>query len=83
MAMAYHVYILKSSVDGTYYKGSCADLDVRLAQHNAGKVRSTKAKRPWQVHYREDFATRSEAASRERFFKSRSGYRWLRDKGII
>ncbi|NQT93276.1 MAG: GIY-YIG nuclease family protein [Lentisphaerae bacterium] len=80
--MRYHAYILKSTIDGSYYKGSCDDLTVRLARHNGGKVKSTKRKRPWTLHYFETFATRSEALKRERFFKSRSGYRWLRTKGL-
>ena len=76
-------YILKSRQDGTYYKGSCEHIERRLAQHNRGAVRSTKAKRPWELHYTEEFETKTEALKRERFFKSRSGYRWLKQNGII
>ncbi len=79
----YTAYILRSEQDGSYYKGSCKDLDRRLKQHNRGAVRSTKGKRPWVAHYSEDFDTKTEALKRERFLKSRSGYRWLRDQDII
>jgi len=68
---------------GSYYKGSCEDLQVRLGNHNAGKVRSTKAGRPWVLHYHETFDSRTEARKRELFFKSRSGYRWLKAQGIL
>ena len=80
--MAYFTYILKSTIDGSYYKGSCQDLPARLATHNAGKVKSTKARRPWILHYNETFDTRTQAIKRERFFKSRSGYRWLKQHSI-
>lgn len=81
--MSYAAYILRSEASGTYYKGSCEDLNQRLAQHNQGRVRSTRAKGPWTVCYVEEFPTRGEAIQRERFFKARSGYRWLKRKGIL
>ena len=66
--MNYTVYILKSSIDGGYYYGYTADLAVRLARHNEGLVRSTKARRPLNVHYFEVFETKTEALKRENFF---------------
>ena len=79
----FHAYILKSCCDGSYYKGSCEDLKKRVVDHNAGRARATKAKRPWEIHYFEQFETRREALKRERYFKSRSGYRWLKQQDII
>jgi putative endonuclease len=76
-------YILRSLKNGRFYYGSTENLNVRVAKHNAGKVRSTKAYRPWVVHYSEQFETKSEAYRRERFFKSIDGYNWLRNRGII
>ena len=58
-------------------------MDERLKQHNAGKVRYTKGRRPWKVHYTEEFESRSEATKRESFFKSIEGYTWLKRQGII
>ncbi|RMG68742.1 MAG: nuclease, partial [Calditrichaeota bacterium] len=46
----YYAYILKSLKDEGYYYGSTADLEQRLRSHNAGKVRSTKHRRPWKIH---------------------------------
>ena len=77
------VYILKSEVDGTYCYGHTKDLNVRIKRHNAGKVRSTKSKKPWVLHYQEQFETKSEAYKRELFFKSISGYQWLKARRII
>ena len=79
----YYAYILLSMSDESSYKGSCSVLQVRLRDHNAGKVRSTKGKRPWKLHYSEQFALKKDAIKRERFFKSRSGYRWLKERGIL
>ena len=81
--MIFFVYILKSSITGTYYYGSTANLEVRLKRHNSGKVRSTKGKKPWVLHYYEELKTRGEALRRERFFKSVDGYKYLKEKGII
>ncbi len=79
----YSVYILKSKKDGRYYYGSTSDLDKRIKEHNAGKVRSTKNRRPLILHYSEIYETKTEAIRRERFFKSVDGYIWLKSKGIV
>jgi len=69
----YYVYILKSLKDGKFYTGCTADIEKRLAQHNNGMVRSTKARRPLKLVYWETFATRSEAMRRERRLKRIGG----------
>lgn len=79
----FYTYILKSDRTKRHYYGSCEDLEKRLGNHNAGKVRSTKAFVPWSVHYFETFDTRSEAVRREMFFKSIEGYQFLKSSGII
>ena len=81
-AAQYFVYVLHSALRGMFYKGSCADVERRLADHNAGRVRSTKSGRPWVVRHREAFASKTEALQRERFLKTRSGYRWLKAQGL-
>ncbi|MBA3706744.1 MAG: GIY-YIG nuclease family protein [Bacteroidetes bacterium] len=79
----FYVYILKSEKDSKYYYGSTQDIKDRLIYHNAGKVRSTKWRIPFILHYSETFGTRSEAAKREYFFKSIDGYNWLKQNKII
>ncbi|MEO9967322.1 MAG: GIY-YIG nuclease family protein [Reichenbachiella sp.] len=79
----FFAYVLKNKIDRTHYYGHTKDLHKRLKEHNNGKVRSTKAKRPWQIHYHEEFATKSEAYKREMFFKSIDGYNFLKEKNII
>ncbi|NOY05848.1 MAG: GIY-YIG nuclease family protein [Chlorobi bacterium] len=77
----YTVYILRSLKDGKYYYGCTADIEKRIAAHNAGKVRSTKFRRPFVLHYHESCPTK--ALRRERFFKSPAGYTWLKKRNII
>lgn len=48
----------------------------RLKNHNSGKVKSTKAFRPWIIVHREMFETRFEARNREKYLKSADGRRW-------
>lgn len=79
----FFAYILKSEKDNTYYYGSAKDLDIRLKNHNSGKVRYTKGHLPYKLHYFEEFKSRSEAMMREKFFKSIDGYNWLKSKKII
>ncbi|MDP3557727.1 MAG: GIY-YIG nuclease family protein [Bacteroidota bacterium] len=76
------VYILKSFKTGRFYYGSTDNLDNRLMMHNSGKVKSTKAFKPWVLHYKEEYETRSLARKRELFFKTIDGYLWLKTKGI-
>jgi len=78
----YYSYILKSQKTGRYYYGSTSDLEKRLKYHNSGKVKSTKSGRPWIIHYYEEFESKSEAFSRERFYKSIDGYRFLKKNQI-
>ncbi len=79
----FFAYILKSEVDGSHYYGHSKEVNLRLKRHNRGAVRSTKSKRPWEIHYIESFPTRSEAYRRELYFKSIDGYNFLKSKGII
>jgi putative endonuclease len=80
--MGFFTYILKSEKDGKYYYGSCENIEIRLCEHNEGKVKATKFRRPFFLHYFEEFETRSEAYRRELFFKSIDGYKWLKEQKI-
>jgi putative endonuclease len=71
------VYVLKSSKDRKRYTGMTTNMVRRLQEHNEGKVRSTKARIPFVVIYQEQFNTRLEARSREKYFKTAAGRRFL------
>jgi len=79
----YYGYILKSLKDGRYYYGSTEDVDKRLIKHNSGQVKSTKHRRPFEIHFVEEHLNRSLAFQREMFYKSADGYIYLKEKKII
>ena len=66
----YTAYILQSSKDSKYYIGSTDNIDKRIIKHNKGYSRYTKNKGPFNLVYKEDFPTRSEAKKREYHLKS-------------
>ncbi len=76
--MAWWVYILRSIRYGRYYIGCAEVVKKRLAEHNRGIVRSTKAYRPYEVVHMEVYQTKTEALQRERYLKSPAGWRELR-----
>lgn len=53
------------------------NLNRRLAEHNAGQSRYTRAHRPWKVIYTEELETRVKARSREKYLKSGEGRAFL------
>lgn len=61
----FYVYILQSNKSGVYYIGCTDDVERRIIQHNSGKVRSTKAYKPWLLRYKAKYNTLSEARRRE------------------
>jgi putative endonuclease len=48
-----YVYVLRSSRDGYLYTGCSRDLQGRFELHNAGKVPSTRNRRPLELIYYE------------------------------
>ena len=81
--MPYFTYVLKSELTGSSYVGHTSNLEKRLVEHNNGKSLSTRSKRPWRLVYQEKYTTRSEAALRERYFKSLKGRLELKAKGVL
>lgn len=63
----YYVYILRTSA-GTLYVGQTNNLEKRLKEHKSRSVRSSKYVRSFtsfELVYKEEFVTRSEALKRE------------------
>ena len=67
---SYFVYVLKSIEKSRYYIGHTSNLERRISDHNKGKTRSTKAYKPWELVYFEEFESRSDAYKREMEIKS-------------
>ncbi|MEK7575325.1 MAG: GIY-YIG nuclease family protein [Patescibacteria group bacterium] len=76
----YYTYVLKSLSNSDLYVGSTENIEQRLHLHNTGRVRSTKAYRPWIMLENKPFKTRSEAQSHEYFLKSGQQKEILRKK---
>jgi len=74
----FFAYVLKSVEHDYYYKGHCEDLERRLLQHNAGMTRSIRPYIPFQIIYFEQFDSEHEAISREKYFKTAAGRRFLK-----
>ena len=66
----HYVYLIKSVQYDWVYVGSTSNFEKRLAQHNAGAVRSTKYRKPYILLYQESFETISDARKREKLIKS-------------
>ncbi|MGR3294128.1 MAG: GIY-YIG nuclease family protein [Candidatus Scalindua sp.] len=75
----FYVYVLKSKKDNSQYIGLSQDTEKRLKEHNAGRVKSTKPKRPWSLLYKESCATQLDARKREKYLKSAAGRRFRRE----
>ena len=59
-------YMLRCS-DGTYYVGSTNNLDIRLAQHQAGEGAAyTRRRRPVELVWFEEFSRVDQAFTREK-----------------
>jgi len=75
----YYVYFLKLS-NNDIYKGSAVDLKNRVAEHETGKVESTRNYRPLKLIGYEAYLLKSDAQRRERFLKTTEGIRLLKQQ---
>ena len=68
------VYVLRSESDPSrHYVGRTANVDERLAWHNAGPCGYTLQHRPWSVVVSAEFPNERAAAHFEKYLKSGSG----------
>jgi putative endonuclease len=72
------VYILRSLSTGNFYTGQSSNFEQRLLNHQLGLARYTHGRGPWEVVYKEEYATRAEAMQPEHFLKSGKGREWLK-----
>ena len=75
----YYVYILLNGAKTRTYTGVTDDVEKRLKEHNAGRVKSSSPYRPYEIIHTESFETLSEARQKEKFYKSTTGWRRLKD----
>lgn len=75
----YYVYILKSKNFNKGYTGFTENIEKRLKEHNSGKNFYSKRYRPWIIVHQEKFGNKIDAINKERFYKSRTGKRRLKE----
>ncbi|MBT8306813.1 MAG: GIY-YIG nuclease family protein [Maribacter sp.] len=75
----FFVYVLYSDGFDRYYVGFSQNADIRLKEHNGGQNKSTKPYIPWRLVHSEEYKTRIEARTREKYLKSASGRRWRKN----
>jgi putative endonuclease len=80
MSQKCYTYVLKSERDDHLYVGFTSDLRKRFDEHNRGKVRSTKSRRPLSLVYYEEHENKTSARKREIFLKSGQGRLFLKNK---
>jgi putative endonuclease len=66
----YYVYILVSYKDNNCYVGYTKDLKQRVCQHNKGKVKSTRNRKPLKLIYYEAYLEEKDARRRELHIKN-------------
>jgi putative endonuclease len=73
------VYVLKNTESTPrFYVGLTAEVEARLAQHNAGRSTHTSRYRPWHLHVVIQFPDETRAVRFERYLKSGSGRAFAR-----
>ncbi len=76
----YFVYALRSRVDHHFYVGFTRQLEIRIQQHNSGRVESTKRRSPLDLVYYEASLNLQDALHREKYFKTTYGKRYLKNR---
>jgi putative endonuclease len=69
----WYVYILRSTLDKNLYIGSTNDISRRLAEHNSGKVDSTKNRTPFNLEAYFAVKDKHKAIELEQYLKTGSG----------
>jgi putative endonuclease len=76
----YYVYVLRSEKDKLFYTGYTSSIQKRIEEHHAGKVPSTKNRRPLSLIYWEGCTNQQDATRREKYLKSSWGKRYLKNR---
>ncbi len=62
------------------YTGYTKDINKRVAEHNSGKVKSTKERRPLKLIYWEGCLNQQDATRREKYLKTAWGKRYIKNR---
>jgi putative endonuclease len=75
--MPFHAYLLQSETTGRFYIGHTENLTKRIFEHNSNRTLSIRNRGPWKLVHAEEYATRAEAARRERQIKKMKSRKWI------
>ncbi|MEO5646495.1 MAG: GIY-YIG nuclease family protein [Candidatus Paceibacterota bacterium] len=75
----YTVYVLQDD-KGNFYKGFTNDLARRFSEHVTGQTKTTRKMSGLKIVYTEEYETLQEARTREVYFKTSAGRRFLKEK---
>lgn len=78
MNLPFCVYILFSEKDHLLYIGFSCSLKNRIEEHNSGGVKSTALRRPLKLIFTEYYLFKTDALSREKYFKTSMGKKALK-----
>ena len=78
MRLMYYVYVLESLKDKSFYVGSTENIKQRLADHNSGKAKYSRSKRPYVLKWFCGFPNKSLALAFEKYLKQGSGFAFAR-----
>ena len=76
----YYVYVIKSRFFNFYYKGFCSNLEKRILEHNNKMTKSNKHYAPFDLVYFEECSSLQEAIKKEKYWKTASGRKYLKNK---
>ena len=75
-----YVDVLRSETSGHFNKGCTGDLQKRFKEHNNGESSYTKSRGPYNLIFSEACANATDAYSREKYFKSGMGKKYIRNR---
>lgn len=73
MHYVYHVYLIQSKIDASYYTGVTTDVEKRLREHNAERSQYSSGKIPFELAWHCVFHDKKLAYRFEKYLKSGSG----------
>ncbi len=70
----FYGYVVRSIPRGSFYIGHTYNIERRLVEHNTGQSKYTRNRGPWELVFRKEFPTRSEAMRWEADLKARKSH---------
>jgi putative endonuclease len=75
--MPFYLYILKSKKTDKFYIGHTNDLERRITEHNSGQTKSTKSGIPWEIVFKREFNSNTEANQAELKLKKMKSRKYI------